>query len=130
MRRKLTCSAPTRLSGRPLMTAWVKRVITTLKDQSPSSEAISRDLSYPTALSAKFRIYFLASIRSRTTSATCLILLTKSTTYADRPDTLSRSFHGVFRMAARAGSHAVSSSFSSVAMHVDMTLVVDQQRLD
>lgn len=76
----------------------------------------------PTALSAKFRIYFLASMRSRTTSATCLILPTRSTTYADRPETLSRSFHGVLRIAASAGSQAISSSRSIVVMHVDMTL--------
>lgn len=126
----LTCSAPTRLSGRPFITACVKRVITNLPHVSHyiPDKRDNKGGSYPTALSEKFRMYFFASILSRTTSATCLILPTRSTTYADRPDTLSRSFQGVFKMAANAGSQDISNSRKSVAMHVDMTLTIYQHR--
>jgi len=72
--RELTCSAPTRFSGLLLMTAPVNLVMTTLPSALPVC------LTYPTALSAKFLIYFFASTLLLTTSATCLIELTRSTT--------------------------------------------------
>lgn len=78
--------------------------------------------TYPTALSAKLRIYFFCSTRSFTSSATCLIEPTRSTTYADLPLTFSKFIHGVFSIAANAGSQAPSSSRCRTTKHADMTL--------
>lgn len=80
--------------------------------------------TYPTALSEKFRMNLLPSTFSLTTSATCLMLPTRSTTYADLPETFSRSRQGVRRMAAKAGSHPTSSSLKIVAMANEMTLLL------
>ena len=98
-------------------------MITTLFNINLHPLSRNHDTStYPTALSAKFRIYFLDSILPLTTSATCLILPTRSTMYADRPETFSRCIHGVLSIAAKAGSQADSSSRSKVMIHCDMTL--------
>lgn len=76
-----TCSAPIFFSGRDLITAWVKRVMTSLDLVSALSlrEQGKAD-THPTALSAKFRMYFFDSTLALTISAICLMLPTKSTT--------------------------------------------------
>lgn len=98
------------------------------RDDHPDLQILSdfiqtmRNSTHPTALSAKLRMYFLDSTLVRTTSATCLILPTRSTIYAERPETFSKCIQGVRRIAAKAGSQDDSSSRSIVEMQTDMTL--------
>lgn len=101
----------------------------TMKDGSAKficelSPADDLRLAYPAALSAKLRMYFFCSSRSFTNSATCLMDPTRSTTYADLPLTFSRFIHGVFKIAANAGSQAPSSSLWSTSKQAEMTLKV------
>lgn len=117
-----TCSAPIFFNGLLLITDCVNFVMITLSSNTLVSSYVIIESTYPTALSAKFRMYFLDSTLPLTASATCLMLPTRSTTYADRPLTFSRCIQGVLRIAAKAGSQAVSSSRRIAVMHVDMTL--------